>query len=177
VPHVVKWRSRAALIVAVLVCALTAGAATAAAAQVLKVGSRGPAVSALQEELGIPSDGIFGKQTKRAVKRFQRSEGLEVDGIAGPATLSALGLADAARSSKGTSVSSILESIAQCESGGDPTAVSPSGQYRGKYQFSRETWKSLGGKGDPAKASERRQDRLAAKLYARAGTSPWPNCA
>ena len=70
-----------------------------------------------------------------------------------------------------------LKQIAQCESGGNPRAISPSGQYRGKYQFSRETWRSLGGKGDPAKASERKQDRLAARLYAMAGTTPWPNCA
>jgi hypothetical protein len=166
-----------AVVVAAALAALTFGATVATAAQVLKVGSRGPAVVALQEELGIPADGVFGKQTKRAVKRYQRNHGLEVDGIAGPATLSSLGLADAARSSKGTSVGAILESIARCESGGDPRAVSPSGQYRGKYQFARPTWRSLGGKGDPAKASERRQDRLAAKLYARAGTAPWPNCA
>ena len=176
-PHVVKWRSRVTLTIAMLVAALTVGATAAAAAQVLKVGSRGPAVTALQEELGIPADGVFGKQTERAVKRYQRKRGLEVDGIAGPATLSSLGLADAARSTKGTSVSAILESIAQCESGGNPRAISPSGTYRGKYQFDRATWRSVGGKGDPAKASERRQDRLAARLYARAGTAPWPNCA
>jgi resuscitation-promoting factor RpfB len=171
VPHVVQWRSRAMIVVAVLAAALTFGAATAAAATVLEVGSRGPAVAALQEQLGIPSDGVFGKQTKRAVKRYQRRKGLEVDGVAGPATLSSLGLADAARSS------GVLESIARCESGGNPAAISPGGTYRGKYQFDRATWKSLGGKGDPAKASERRQDRLAARLYARAGGAPWPNCA
>ena len=176
-PHVVKWRCRAQMLTALLVAAMTLGAATAVAADTLEVGSRGPAVAALQEELGIPADGVFGPQTKRAVKRYQRANGLEVDGVAGPATLSSLGLTDSARSSKGVSVGAILESIAQCESGGDPTAVSADGTYRGKYQFDRATWRSVGGKGDPAKASERRQDRLAAKLYARAGTAPWPNCA
>ena len=35
----------------------------------------------------------------------------------------------------------------------------------------------MGGKGDPAQASEAEQDRRAAKLLAQAGTSPWPNCA
>jgi hypothetical protein len=35
----------------------------------------------------------------------------------------------------------------------------------------------MGGQGDPARASEAEQDRLAAKLLAQAGTSPWPNCA
>ena len=55
--------------------------------------------------------------------------------------------------------------------------MSADGRYRGKYQFSRATWRALGGKGDPAKAPEARQDRLAAKLLALSGTSPWPNCA
>jgi hypothetical protein len=71
----------------------------------------------------------------------------------------------------------VLERIAQCESGGDPRAISANGRYRGKYQFSFATWRSVGGKGDPARASERRQDRLADRLLRRAGTSPWPNCA
>ena len=70
-----------------------------------------------------------------------------------------------------------LERIAACESGGDPTAVSADGQYRGKYQFSLTTWSELGGTGDPAQASEVEQDRMAAKLLRSAGTSPWPNCA
>lgn len=69
-----------------------------------------------------------------------------------------------------------LEQIALCESGGDPTAVSADGLYRGKYQFSRETWESLGGTGDPAAAPESVQDELAGQLLAQAGTSPWPNC-
>jgi peptidoglycan hydrolase-like protein with peptidoglycan-binding domain len=172
-----QWRSRARTIVAVLAAAMTLGAGTAVA-QTLQPGSRGADVVELQRELGIPADGVYGPQTKRAVKRFQRRHGLEVDGIAGPATLSALGLdASASRATKSTDAASILEAIAQCESGGNPRAISPSGQYRGKYQFSRETWRSLGGKGDPAKASERKQDRLAARLYAMAGTTPWPNCA
>jgi len=45
-----------------------------------------------------------------------------------------------------------LESIASCESGGDPTAVSSDGTYRGKYQFDYGTWASMGGSGDPAAA-------------------------
>ena len=70
----------------------------------------------------------------------------------------------------------ILKKIAECESGGNPRAISPSGKYRGKYQFSRETWRSLGGHGDPAKASEYQQDKLALKLYRMQGTDPWPYC-
>lgn len=69
-----------------------------------------------------------------------------------------------------------LESIAACESGGDPTAVSADGTYRGKYQFDYGTWESVGGHGDPAAASAAEQDYRAALLYARSGSSPWPVC-
>ena len=69
-----------------------------------------------------------------------------------------------------------LEAIASCESGGDPTIVSSDGTYRGKYQFSFETWASVGGSGDPAAAPEAEQDYRAALLYSQAGSSPWPVC-
>ena len=142
----------------------------------------GASVAAIQRALGLAADGIYGPRTRAAVRRFQRAHGLAVDGVVGPQTLAALGLsggdgpaADAA--SDGSSTAATLARIAQCESGGDPTAVSADGQYRGKYQFDRATWARLGGSGDPAQASEAEQDRLAAKLLAQSGTSPWPNCA
>ena len=69
-----------------------------------------------------------------------------------------------------------LESIASCESGGNPTAVSSDGSYRGKYQFDHGTWESVGGHGDPAAAPEDEQDYRAALLYSRSGSSPWPIC-
>jgi len=71
---------------------------------------------------------------------------------------------------------STLEAIADCESHGDPRAVSSDGTYRGKYQFSYSTWESVGGKGDPARAGELEQDQRAAMLYQRSGSSPWPIC-
>jgi peptidoglycan DL-endopeptidase CwlO len=58
--------------------------------QLLHVGSRGPAVRALQRQLGIPADGIFGPQTKRAVRSFQNRHGLVVDGVVGLQTRAAL---------------------------------------------------------------------------------------
>jgi hypothetical protein len=69
-----------------------------------------------------------------------------------------------------------LESIAACESGGDPTIVSADGSYRGKYQFDYGTWEAVGGSGDPAAAPEQEQDYRAALLYAQSGSSPWPVC-
>jgi len=69
-----------------------------------------------------------------------------------------------------------LESIASCESGGNPAAVSSDGTYRGKYQFDYGTWESMGGSGDPAAAPESEQDYRAALLYAASGSSPWPIC-
>ncbi|HEV2752482.1 MAG TPA: transglycosylase family protein [Solirubrobacteraceae bacterium] len=150
--------------------------------------AQGFSVTAVQSALGVSADGVFGPRTRRAVRSFQRREGLVVDGVVGPRTLAALGLGSGGSSSAGSSdgasgsgtdgtgSSGRLEEIAQCESAGNPAAVSSNGGYRGKYQFSRETWSNLGGQGDPADASEAQQDRLAAKLYAQSGGSAWPNC-
>jgi Transglycosylase-like domain len=77
---------------------------------------------------------------------------------------------------QGSSASPALEAIAACESGGDPHAIGGGGAYRGKYQFDYGTWASVGGHGDPAAAPEAEQDRRAAMLYARAGSTPWPVC-
>ena len=73
-------------------------------------------------------------------------------------------------------VPAVLQSIAACESGGDPHAVGGGGSFRGKYQFDSGTWARVGGSGDPAAAPEAEQDRRAAMLYARVGSSPWPVC-
>jgi peptidoglycan hydrolase-like protein with peptidoglycan-binding domain len=154
------------------------------------VRTAGSTVSALQSALGITPDGVYGPNTRRAVRNYQRNQGLAVDGIAGPVTLAHLGLASSGSGAATTQSSSqtasngatasapnaTLARIAACESSGNPAAVSPSGQYRGKYQFSRETWEEYGGTGDPAAAPESVQDSIAAKLLAARGTQPWPVC-
>jgi hypothetical protein len=70
----------------------------------------------------------------------------------------------------------VLDAIAACESHDNPRAISPGGAYRGKYQFSLQTWQSVGGDGDPAAASETEQDRRAAMLYRSGGPGHWPVC-
>jgi lysozyme family protein len=166
-------RKTNAAVMAVVACLAFVGGVAVSDAAAKKPGKQ--TVMAVQEKLGITADGVIGPQTRRAVKRFQRRNGLTVDGVIGPETLRALGLSAQASGSRSTAAT--LERIAQCESGGDPTAVSPDGRYRGKYQFSRATWRSLGGEGDPADAPEAEQDRIAALLLERQGPSAWPNCA
>jgi peptidoglycan hydrolase-like protein with peptidoglycan-binding domain len=56
----------------------------------LRVGSQGDLVAHVQTELGVASDGIFGPQTDAAVRKYQLSSGLDVDGIVGLATWSSL---------------------------------------------------------------------------------------
>jgi len=63
---------------------------------ILKIGSTGTAVTTLQQsltKLGYKPgqiDGIFGSATDAAVRLFQKSKGLTVDGIVGNATLAAI---------------------------------------------------------------------------------------
>ncbi|MGH2805173.1 MAG: transglycosylase family protein [Thermoleophilaceae bacterium] len=184
----VRWPLVAVAIVALALIGTTgiaaadrSGGASASNEVVVERGDRGPAVRRVQSALGVTADGVFGPLTHRAVRRFQRRHGLMVDGVVGPQTRKALGLrpfrsSSVRRGSRLRGLPRVLRRIAECESGGDPTAVSAGGRYRGKYQFSRATWRGLGGEGDPAEAPEWLQDRMALKLYRRAGTSPWPNC-
>jgi peptidoglycan hydrolase-like protein with peptidoglycan-binding domain len=83
----------------------------------LRLGDEGPAVLALQERLdalgfwlGEP-DGVFGDLTQHAVTAFQKANGLDRDGIAGPQTRRTLRSADrpAARSEAGRVVEVDLE--------------------------------------------------------------------
>jgi hypothetical protein len=54
-----------------------------------------------------------------------------------------------------------FDRLALCESGGDATAVSPGGRYRGAFQFSLPTWHAAGGEDDPVDASYAEQKRVA----------------
>ncbi len=61
----------------------------------MKLGDKGLAVQNVQKALiacgfEVDVDGVYGPITEAAVRRFQKSRGLTIDGIAGPATLNAL---------------------------------------------------------------------------------------
>lgn len=63
-----------------------------------QVGSRGKEVTAIQEELKarglftVGVTGYYGEETRKAVLRFQKQQGIQQTGIAGPITLKALGI-------------------------------------------------------------------------------------
>ena len=77
---------------------------------VLKQGSSGPDVTELQQklkDLGFDPNGVdgnFGPGTRDAIIAFQQSKGLQADGIAGPATMTAL-QSDGAEAAAGGEVS------------------------------------------------------------------------
>jgi len=75
------------------------------------------------------------------------------------------------------------EALRQCESNGNYAITSPSGKYRGAYQFDRSTWNSVAERYapnlvgvDPVAASPADQDGMAFALYTERGASPWPHC-
>ncbi len=65
--------------------------------------------------------------------------------------------------------------LAQCESGNDPDAVGADGYY-GLYQVTAEAWHSVGGRGNPVRASAHEQTLRAQLLYERHGPEFWPVC-
>jgi LysM repeat protein len=79
------------------------------------------------------------------------------------------------RPATSVSMSAAWKKVAQCESSGNPRAVNPAGYY-GLFQFDLQTWRSVGGSGNPAKASAAEQLMRAKKLYAQRGAQPWPVC-
>ena len=95
-----------------------------------KYGSRGDEVRTIQTKLknwGYYNgnvDGIFGSQTLEAVKKFQRKNGLTVDGIVGTKTLAALGINSSNSSTNSSSSNNsninLLSKLIYAESRGEP---------------------------------------------------------
>jgi Transglycosylase SLT domain/Putative peptidoglycan binding domain len=130
--------------------------------RVLRRGMVGWDVSVLQFLLtrrGAPTgiiDGYFGRETSRALRRFQARRGIGVDGIAGPVTRRSLdraargrpvrraqpravaGLLDYWSGQYGMSTS-LVRAVAWVESGWQPHVVSPAGAF-GVMQVTPATW-------------------------------------
>lgn len=95
-----------------------------------KYGSRGDEVRQIQtrlKEWGYYSgnvDGIYGTQTQDAVIKFQKKNGLRVDGIAGKETLAAIGISSSSGSSGSTGASTsdvnLLARTISAEARGEP---------------------------------------------------------
>jgi cell wall-associated NlpC family hydrolase len=102
--------------------AVTAGSAQAAPVtdSVLKRGDSGARVAALQRALGITADGEFGNATHKAVRAFQRSHGLAIDGVVGALTAAKLGLGSAKKASSSRSSSKARSRTASSSAAADP---------------------------------------------------------
>ena len=93
-------------------------------------GSSGSEVRKIQEKLkrwGYSSgsvDGIYGSGTESAVKKFQKANGLKADGIAGKATLNAMGISSSNSSSSSGGNNSndlnLLSRVVYSEARGEP---------------------------------------------------------
>ncbi len=75
------------------------------------------------------------------------------------------------------------DALRRCESTHNYQAISPSGLYRGAYQFSQQTWDWVSGIHypflvgiDPIDAPAGWQDVMAYTLYAMRGWDQWPIC-
>lgn len=66
------------------------GELTLSACPVVRKGAKGNITRWIQEELNIDADGDFGPITEEAVKTFQRTRGLLIDGVVGKETWRAL---------------------------------------------------------------------------------------
>lgn len=99
-----------------------------------KYGSRGEEVKKIQTKLkqwGYYDgnvDGIYGSKTYEAVKKFQRKNGLTVDGIAGDKTLGALGIQSTSNNTSSSQNNNsnlyLLSKLVHAEARGE--------EYRGK---------------------------------------------
>ena len=73
------------------------------ARRTMRRGDTGPDVVALQKDLGVEPNGIFGPKTEAAVREFQRTHTMVPDGIVGPKSWAAI---DASHSAPATAAGS-----------------------------------------------------------------------
>src|SRR6188472_2494513 len=140
-------------------------AATAEARPTLHHGDRGHSVESLQRALHIGADGVFGRGTVRAVRRFQRRHGLDADGVVGGGTWRMIrrslhrrhaGARSASSGSRGVTGRGPSVSTLQGKLGLSADGVFGPGTYRAVKRFQRghgltadgvvgpATWSALG---------------------------------
>jgi len=96
-----------------------------AAAASWKKGMSGETVTKIQRRLSDwgyydgAIDGVYGSKTEKAVVKFQKTNGLVPDGVAGPATLAAIGIADGGASARDNDVA-LLARLISAEARGEP---------------------------------------------------------
>lgn len=96
-------------------------------AESYKRGSSGETVKKIQQRLSDwgyysgATDGVYGSRTEEAVKKFQKANSLTPDGVAGPATLAAIGLPSGSSGSSGGSADvNLLARLISAEARGEP---------------------------------------------------------
>ena len=131
-----KKRLCALLCTILLLNTLVLAFAQSALAVSYRQGDSGSAVTTIQTKLKRwgyfdgPVDGIYGNKTSKAVRSFQRKNGLTADGVAGPATLKALGMEQTSQNSGSSQTGSsggnasgdvaLLAKVISAEARGEP---------------------------------------------------------
>ena len=67
------------------------------------------------------------------------------------------------------------QALRRCEST-ETYNIDTGNTFYGAYQFTWDTWETVGGNGNPALAPPAEQDARARLLYSRRGNQPWPIC-
>ena len=118
-----KTAAALALLFALNIGLITAAQRAEAAAY--RQGSSGTVVTQIQKKLAAEGyytasiDGVYGSRTASAVRRYQKDNGLKVDGICGPETLGALGIQQKPASSTENNVN-LLARLISAEARGEP---------------------------------------------------------
>ena len=131
-----KKRLCALLCTILLLNTLVLAFAQSALAVSYRQGDSGSAVTTIQTNLKRwgyfdgPVDGIYGSKTTKAVRSFQRKNGLTADGVAGSATLKALGMEQTSQNSGSSQTGSsggnasgdvaLLAKVISAEARGEP---------------------------------------------------------
>lgn len=115
-----------------LAVTLLAVPAPASAYDKLRRGDRGADVRELQRALKVPADGVFGRRTARAVRRYQRRHDLRPTGVVGRRMARMLGLGERSRHAPPASTGS-----GGAEYGEEPDAPARSGRVRRALRAAR----------------------------------------